>query len=53
MHRSQSLFNLITAVHVSGVTITHPQEHKTTASTASGNHYTAIDRVKFTGKEYG
>jgi len=52
MHKSQSfLFNL-TALHVSGVTITHPQEHKATASTASGNHYTVIDRVKFTDKEY-
>jgi len=33
-------------------TITHLQEHKTTASTASGNHYTVIDGVKFTDKEY-
>ena len=46
------LFNLITALHVSDVTTTHPQEHKATASTASGNHYTVIDRVKFTDKEY-
>jgi len=52
MHKSQSLFNLIIAVHVSGVTIIHPQEHKTTVTTASGNHYTAIGRVKFTDKEY-
>ena len=50
MHKSQSLFYLITALHVSGVTITHPQEHKTTVTTASGNHYTVIDRVKFTDK---
>jgi hypothetical protein len=28
MHKSQNLFNLTTAVHVSGVTITHLQEHK-------------------------
>ena len=42
MHKSQSLFNLLTALHVSGVTITHLQEHKTTASTASGNHYTVL-----------
>jgi len=28
MHKSQSLFYLTTALHVSGVTITHPQEHK-------------------------
>jgi len=39
MHKSQSLFYLITALHVSGVTVTHPQEHKTTVTTASGNHY--------------
>jgi hypothetical protein len=42
MHKSQSLFNLIIALHVSGVTITHLQEHKTTASTASGNCYTVL-----------
>jgi len=40
MHKSQSLFNLTIALHVSGVTINHLQEHKTTASTVSGNHYT-------------
>ena len=41
MHMSQSLqvFNLITALHVSGVTITHFQEHKTTVTTVSGNRY--------------
>jgi len=37
MHKSQSLFNLTTALHVSGVNITHLQEHKTTVTTASGN----------------
>jgi hypothetical protein len=42
MHKSQSLFYLPTALHVSGVTITHPQEHKTTVTTASGNHYTVL-----------
>jgi len=52
MHKSQSLFCLTTALHVSGVTITHPQEHKTTVTTASGNHYAVIDRVKFTDKKY-
>jgi hypothetical protein len=36
----QSLFNLTTALHVSGVTITHLQEHKTTVTTSSGNRYT-------------
>jgi hypothetical protein len=41
MHKSQSfLFTLITAPHVSGVVTTHPQEHKATASTATGKHYT-------------
>jgi hypothetical protein len=52
MHKSYSLFNLTTALHVSGVTITHLQEHKTTVTTASGNRYTVIDRGKFTDKEY-
>jgi hypothetical protein len=42
MHKSQSLFNLIIALHVSSVTITHLQEHKITVSTASGNHYTIL-----------
>jgi len=42
MHKSQSLFYLTTALHVSGVTITHIQEHKTTVTTASGNHYTVL-----------
>jgi len=53
MHKSQSLFYLITALHISGVTITHLQEHKTTVTTASGNRYTVIEGVKFTDKEYG
>jgi len=51
MHKSQSLFYLTTALHVSGVTITHLQEHKPTVTTASGNLYIVIDRVKFTDKE--
>ena len=42
MHKSQSLFYLIPALHVSDVTITHPQEHKTTLNTASGNRYTVL-----------
>ena len=41
------LFNQIIAPHVSGVVITHPQEHKASASTASGKHCTVIERVKF------
>jgi hypothetical protein len=32
----------IAALHVSGFTITHLQEHKTTVTTASGNCYTAL-----------
>jgi len=39
MHMSQSLFYLTTALHISGVTITHLQEHKTTVTTAFGNRY--------------
>jgi hypothetical protein len=42
MHKSQSLFYLTTALHVSGVTITHLQVHKTTLTTASGNRYTVL-----------
>jgi len=52
MHMLQSLFYLTTALHVSGVIITHLQEHKTTVTTAPGNRYTVTDRVKFTDKEY-
>ena len=42
MHMSQSLFYLTTALHVSGVTITHLQEHKATVTTASGYRYTVL-----------
>jgi len=52
MHMLQRLFYLTTALHVSDVTITHLQQHKTTVTTASGNSYTVIDRVKFTDKKY-
>jgi len=41
-HKSQSLFYLTTALYVSGVTITHLQEHKTTVTTSSGNRYTVL-----------
>jgi len=37
-----SLFYLTTALHVSGVIITHLQEHKTNVTTASGNRYTLL-----------
>jgi hypothetical protein len=42
MHKSQSLFCRRTALHVSGSTITHPQEHKKTVTTVSGNRYTVL-----------
>jgi hypothetical protein len=37
-----SLFYLTTALHVSGVTTIHLQEHKTTVTTAYGNRYTVL-----------
>jgi hypothetical protein len=46
----KTLFYSTIAVYVSGIIITHPQEHKTTVTTASGNRYTVMDRVKFTDK---
>jgi hypothetical protein len=42
MHVLQSLFYLTTVLHVSGVTIAHLQEHKTTVTTASGSRYTVL-----------
>jgi hypothetical protein len=42
MHKSQILFYLTTALHISGVTITHLQEHKTNVTTAFGNRYTVL-----------
>ena len=42
MHKSQTLFYLTTVLHVSGVTITRLQKHKTTVTTASGNRYTVL-----------
>jgi hypothetical protein len=38
----QSLFYPTIALHVSGVTTTHLQDHKTTVTTASGNRYTVL-----------
>jgi len=38
----QSLFYLTIALHVSGIIITHLQEHKTTVTTACGNRYTVL-----------
>jgi hypothetical protein len=42
MHKSQRLFYLTTTIHVSGVTITHLQEHNTTITTTSGNRHTEL-----------
>ena len=41
-HTLQSLFYPKIALHVSGIIITHLQEHKTTVTTASGNRCTVI-----------
>jgi len=38
----QILFYLVIALLVSGMIITHLQEHKTTVTTASGNRYTVL-----------
>jgi len=43
MYMLQSLFYLTIALHVSGITNTHLQEHKTTVTTASGNRYTVTE----------
>jgi len=40
MHKSQSLFCLGAALHVSDFTITHLQEHKTTVTTVIVNSET-------------
>jgi hypothetical protein len=42
MDMLQSLFYLTIAIHVSGIIITHLQEHKTTLITASGNRSTVL-----------
>jgi len=42
MQMLQSLFYLTIALHVSGIIITHLQEHKTTVTTAPGNRYTVL-----------
>jgi hypothetical protein len=47
---SQNLFYLTTALHVLGVTITHPQEHKTTVTTASGICHTVIAVCRYRGR---
>jgi hypothetical protein len=42
MHTLQNLFYLMIALHVSGIIVTHLQEHKTTVTTASGNRHTVL-----------
>ena len=42
MQRYTVYLYLETALHVSGGTSTHHQEHKTTVPTASGNRYTVL-----------
>jgi hypothetical protein len=42
MHILQSLFYLTIALHVSAITSTRLQEHKTTVTTASGKRYTVL-----------
>jgi hypothetical protein len=44
MHKSQSLFYLTTALHISGVTITHLQEHKTAVTTVSEQ---LLDKINY------
>jgi hypothetical protein len=39
----KGLFDLTTALHVTGVIITHLQEHKTIVTAASGKRYTVIE----------
>jgi len=46
----QSLFYLTTALRVSGIIITHLQEHKTTVITASGNRYPVLLSVAVVGE---
>jgi hypothetical protein len=38
----QGLFYLTIPLHVSGIIITHLQQHKTTLTTTSGNRYTVL-----------
>ena len=47
----QSLFYLMIALHVSGIIITHLQEHKTTVTTASGKRYTVLLSVAIVESE--
>jgi hypothetical protein len=42
MNTLQNLFYLTFALHVSGIIVTHLQEHKTTVTTAPGNRYNVL-----------
>jgi len=42
MRMLQSLFHMTIALHVSGIIVTHLQEHKTTVTTAFGNCYSVM-----------
>jgi len=46
----QSLFCTTITLQVSGIIITHLQEHKTTVTTASGNRYTVLLSVAIVEK---
>jgi hypothetical protein len=50
MHMLQSLFYLTTALLVSGITITHLQEHKTIVTAASGTRYTVTATCRYRGR---
>ena len=45
-HKTQTLFYLTTALYVSGVTITHLQEHKTTVTVTSCCSYSCFVLLK-------
>jgi hypothetical protein len=47
MHMLQSLLYPTIALYISGIIVTHLQEHRTTVTTASGNRYIVQDGVKF------
>ena len=50
MHMLQSLFYLTSALHVSGIIITHLQEHKSTVTAASGNRYSVLLSAAIVGE---
>jgi hypothetical protein len=50
MRMLRILFYLTNALHVSGVIITHLQEHKTTVTTASGICHTVTATCRYRGR---